>query len=102
MTLETIIFSIFGSLLGKLLLLRTLVDLPKQKRPHITSFAFLLSALIDVILGLAFTYVQFRIANMKDSILLAIQISATAPLIASSIMKAIPTNSVYGSENKLG
>jgi len=98
MTIEIIFLSIFGSLLGKLLILRTLNELPKQNRPEIFTFTFLLSAFIDILLGLVFTYVQYRLANTMN-VLLAIQISATAPLIASSILKVIPSNSVY-SDNK--
>lgn len=91
MTIEIYLFSIFGSLLGKLLMLRSLFDLPKQKRPNILSLEFLASAFIDILLGIAFTYVQYKVANDMN-ILLAIQISATAPLIATSVIKAIPTN----------
>jgi multisubunit Na+/H+ antiporter MnhG subunit len=99
MTTEIIILSIFGSLLGKLLILRTMGDLPKNRRPNLFSFAFILSAFIDIILGFAFTYVQYKVANTMN-VLLAIQISATAPLIATSLMKAIPSNSVYDSEKE--
>ena len=99
MTIEIYIFSIFGSLLGKLLMLRSLIDMPKQKRPEILSFAFLVSAIIDIVLGIGFTYVQYTVANPMN-LLLAIQISATAPLIATSIMKAIPANTAYSDKGK--
>jgi hypothetical protein len=94
MTTEIIILSVFGSLIGKLLILRGINYLPKQKRPEIFNLAFIVSAFIDIILGVGFTYVQYRFANTMN-VLLAIQISATAPLIASSLMKTIPSNSVF-------
>ncbi|MFO7526029.1 MAG: hypothetical protein R6W68_11305 [Ignavibacteriaceae bacterium] len=94
MTTEIIILSVFGSLIGKLLIIRGINDLPKQKRPEIFNLAFFISACIDIILGVGFTYVQYRFADTMN-VLLAIQISATAPLIASSLMKTIPSNSVF-------
>ena len=94
MTTEIIILSIFGSLLGKLLILRGINDLPKQKRPEVLNIAFLISACIDVILGIGFTYVQYKVADTMN-VLLALQISATAPLIASSLMKTIPSTTVF-------
>jgi hypothetical protein len=94
MTTEIIILSVFGSLLGKLLILRGINDLPKQKRPEIFNLAFVISACIDIILGVGFTYVQYRFAGTMNA-LLAIQISATAPLIATSLIKTIPSNTAF-------
>ena len=94
MNIEIIILSIFGSLLGKLLIIRAINDLPKQKRPEVFNLAFLLSALIDIILGIGFTYIQYKVADTMN-VLLALQISATAPLIASSLLKSLPSSSIY-------
>jgi hypothetical protein len=96
MTIEIIVLSVFGSLLGKLLVIRGLTNVPKQNRPGILSFAFLVSAVIDIILGFGFTYVQYMANDYAITPLLALQISASAPLIASSVINSMPKNLVSG------
>ena len=95
MTPVQVLFSIFGSLLGRLLALSSLKEVPAEKKAPLFTKTYFLTAFVDIILGLAITFMQFIDSKLPLTLFLVVQLSATAPIIGRGIINSLPTNTIY-------
>lgn len=89
MMFSAIIFGLFGSILGDLLLLSKIGKMSRMDRPDFKDFVFYLPIATNLILGFGFVLAYYLTYNGLGP-LIAIHIGASSPILARTIKKAIP------------
>jgi len=84
-----ILFGLFGSILGDLLFLTKLRQMPKEQRPKFGDITFYLPIIVNAIIGFGFVMAYYYTIEELTPIL-AIHIGASSPLIARTMLTIKP------------
>jgi len=87
--LIVILFGLFGSILGDLLFLTKLRQMPKEQRPKFGDITFYLPIIVNAIIGFGFVMAYYYTIEELTPIL-AIHIGASSPLIARTMLTIKP------------
>ena len=84
-----ILFGLFGSILGDLLFLTKLRQIPKDERPNFRKISFYIPIVVNAIIGFGFVMAYYYTIEELTPIL-AIHIGASSPLIARIMLTTKP------------
>lgn len=88
---EMLLYSIFGSCLSEMLILRDVRNVPKNRRPDFKDIAYYLTIIVDLIIGIGLAIAYYRTDNLIEP-MEVIYISASAPYIIKKIKEVKPIN----------